>query len=197
MTLLLHRREPVTRDEILLAVGGYGLERRLAAGDRPVPAIAGYESARRKFERDKVELRRIGLNLETVRIPEPDVPHAVMGYRMRPNGRVPVRLVRAGETEPGDAGGLDGEVRISHDDLQTLERAVRMLASRAGHPLAEAARSARRTLRSEGDAEAPPQPMRLMPQEMLACHVALVLVPDGVAVARRLAGAPADPDITP
>lgn len=194
--LLLARRNPVTRDEILQAVEDYGLERRLAAGDRPVPALTGYASARRKFERDKDDLRRVGLNLETVRIPDPGVPHAVMGYRLRPLGRVPVQVVVEGEpAPPGDA--LDAELRLSPADFRLVERAVDQLAARGGHPLSEAARSARRTLKADGDTEGPRPARRLMPQEVLACQVALLMVPDGVAVARRLAGPDTGPRITP
>ena len=51
---LLQHRYPVTRDQIFEQVRDY-------SGD--------HESARRKFERDKVELRALGIEIETVRLP--------------------------------------------------------------------------------------------------------------------------------
>jgi predicted DNA-binding transcriptional regulator YafY len=66
LATLLARRFPVTLEEIVRDVPGYQ------------PGKGKKESARRKFERDKDELRRFGVMIETVPLPEGGID----GYRL-------------------------------------------------------------------------------------------------------------------
>jgi len=63
IAFLLQHRYPVVREEIFRKVRGYGIDVD-RADDREV------ESARRKFERDKDELRVLGVAIETVSLPD-------------------------------------------------------------------------------------------------------------------------------
>ncbi|MHC4766976.1 MAG: helix-turn-helix transcriptional regulator, partial [Planctomycetota bacterium] len=60
---LLQHRYPVTREQVFESVSGYLDE------DSRDEATAR-ESARRKFERDKDELRSLGISIETVELPQ-------------------------------------------------------------------------------------------------------------------------------
>jgi proteasome accessory factor B len=69
VAFLLSHRFAVTRAQIFRQVGGYeGAE----------------ETARRKFERDKDELRALGVEIETVEIPGASSDEAGTGYRLKP-----------------------------------------------------------------------------------------------------------------
>jgi proteasome accessory factor B len=74
----LQHRFPVTRQEILEHVGGY-LDPAGADADDP----RAIESARRKFERDKDELRALGIEIETVQLPDHAGDEPAAGYRLR------------------------------------------------------------------------------------------------------------------
>ena len=67
LVALLRRRYPITLDELVQEVPGY------AQDEKP-------ESRRRKFERDKVELREFGIPIETVTSEEGET----VGYLLRP-----------------------------------------------------------------------------------------------------------------
>jgi predicted DNA-binding transcriptional regulator YafY len=136
--LLLHRF-PVTREEIFEHVGGYGGE----AGQ----GEAGSESLRRKFERDKDELRALGIEIETVVLPHQAGDEAAVGYRLRARDFYLPYLELADKAAEGPAPyqGL-AHVPVSKADLSLLDRATHRLASRPDFPLSAAAASARRKL---------------------------------------------------
>jgi proteasome accessory factor B len=131
VAFLLGHRFPVTRAEIFRKVGGYDGEP---------------ESARRKFERDKDELRNLGIEIETVTLSQSAGESEQMGYRLRPkNAYLPyLELV----DEPSDARpypGLD-RLPLSRAELEILDRATNALATLRDTPLSAAAASARRKL---------------------------------------------------
>jgi len=135
---LLQHRFPVTREQIYESVTDYreSLE----------PGAAPSESLRRKFERDKDELRALGIEIETVEVPNQAGDEPATGYRLPPRGfYLPyLELARvASGTRPYQ--GL-ATIRVSSDDLAILDRATRRLADRADFPLSVAAASARRKL---------------------------------------------------
>lgn len=132
---LLQHRFPVTREEIFQHVGGYG------AGEE-----AG-ETARRKFERDKDELRALGLDIETVDLPGSAGDEPQQGYRLKPS-RVYLpyfELVRSKDPAERPYSGLP-RVALSDAELAILDRATRRLAQRTEFPLASDVASARRKL---------------------------------------------------
>jgi predicted DNA-binding transcriptional regulator YafY len=154
VAFLLQRRFPVTREEVFEHVRGYGAAAPRGAGDKPQAGdAAADESARRKFERDKDELRALGIAIETVQLKDVAGDEPQSGYRLRPGGfYLPcLELTDAGERGPG-GGPVRGlypglaRVPISRDELRVLDRATRRLAARTELPLASAAASARRKL---------------------------------------------------
>jgi len=141
IAFLLQHRFPVTREQIFQSIGDYkaGLE---TDGDP--------ETVRRKFERDKDELRELGLKIETIPLPDQAGDEPATGYRLRPADFYLPYLEL--EPEPAVA---DGPARpyqglrtlhISRADLGLLDRATRRLVERPDFPLAAAAASARRKL---------------------------------------------------
>lgn len=76
IAFLVGRRLPVTAEEIMEAVPDYA--RQWSSGER-----RDRDSARRKFERDKDELRRLGFPLETVPYSINYGLEQVEGYRLR------------------------------------------------------------------------------------------------------------------
>ena len=139
LAFLLQHRYPVVREEIFRKVRGYGIDVD-AADDREE------ESARRKFERDKDELRALGIAIETVPLPGVAGDEPASAYRLRPSGFY-LPYFEMDEAGPADAPypGL-AHVRLSRPELGILDRATRRLAQRDEFPLAGAARSLRRKL---------------------------------------------------
>lgn len=131
VAFLLQHRFPVTRDEIFRRVGGYD---------------GAPESARRKFERDKDELRAIGIEIETVSLPQAAGESEQTGYRLRARSAYLPYLELL--DQPPDARPYPGLDRIvlSRAELEVLDLATRALAQQADSSLATAAASARRKL---------------------------------------------------
>jgi proteasome accessory factor B len=131
VAFLLDRRYPVTREQIFAKVGGYDGEP---------------ESARRKFERDKDELRALGIDIETVPLPAAAGDEPATGYRLRPrNAYLPyLELVESAAPERPYPG-LD-RLTLTKAELTVLDRATHALAELKDSPLAAAAASARRKL---------------------------------------------------
>ena len=131
VAFLLDRRYPVTREQIFAKVGGYDGEP---------------ESARRKFERDKDELRASGIDIETVPMPGAAGDEPAAGYRLRPrNAYLPYLELIDSPAPDHSYQGLD-RLLLSTPELETLDRATRSLAALDATPLAAAAASARRKL---------------------------------------------------
>jgi predicted DNA-binding transcriptional regulator YafY len=140
LAFLLNRRYPVTREEIFRNVRGYaqGLD---PEDERSV------QSRRRKFERDKDELRGFGINLETVALPSAEGDEPAQGYQLRPRDFYLPYLEFAKEDAPG-ARPYQGLkcLPITKADVELLDRATRRVAERTEFPLSAAAASARRKL---------------------------------------------------
>ena len=130
VAFLLQHRFAVTREEIFSKVGGYdGTE----------------ETARRKFERDKDELRALGVDIETVELPGAAADEAGMGYRLKPRSTYLPYLELEDASTNRTYPGL-GHIALSREELDVLDRATRALADQRDTPFAAAAASARRKL---------------------------------------------------
>ena len=130
VAFLLQHRFAVTREEIFSKVGGYdGTE----------------ETARRKFERDKDELRALGVEIETVELPGTAADEAGMGYRLKPRSTYLPYLELDDASSDRPYPGL-GHIALSREELDVLDRATRALAGQRDTPFAAAEASARRKL---------------------------------------------------
>ncbi len=143
IAFLLAHRMPVTREQIFEHVRGY-----LPPDEAEQESVAAADAARRAFERDKSELRGLGIEIETVTIPDSagDEPNAA--YRLRPRDvYLPYLELRGGAEKGGDRPYRDlHTLEVSRADLELLDRATARLAARSEFPLAAAARSARQQL---------------------------------------------------
>lgn len=131
LAYLLQHRFAVTREQIFARVQGYA---------------GGGETARRKFERDKDELKRLGVEIETVPLPNQPGNEAAVGYRLAAAGMyLPYfELADSAATERPYRG--LARMTLTAEELVILDRATRRLAQQAAHPLAEPARTSRRKL---------------------------------------------------
>ena len=143
IAFLLDHRFPVTREQVFSRVAGY--LPTSSAGTEPTRTQA--ESARRMFERDKDDLRELGIEIETLEIKGGGHDEAAQGYRLRADRfYLPYLELASPQSHPvRPYPGLE-RFTISSNDLVLLERATRRLAERAELPLAAATRSARRKL---------------------------------------------------
>jgi predicted DNA-binding transcriptional regulator YafY len=138
IAFLLRHRYPVTREQIFAAVadygGGEGEERR-------------FEAARRMFERDKDELRAIGIEIRTVRLPDAEGDEAASAYRLAPRDFYLPYIELTDRESPSDRPYPSlRRFRVTAAEMERLDRATRRV---AGHPsvaLASAVASARRKL---------------------------------------------------
>jgi predicted DNA-binding transcriptional regulator YafY len=130
VAFLLDHRFAVTREEIFGKVSGYD---------------GADETARRKFERDKEELRALGVEIETVQLRDTAGDEAAMGYRLKPRSTYLPYLELDHASTDRTYQGL-GHLTLTHDELEVLDRATRALAEQRDTPFAAAAASARRKL---------------------------------------------------
>jgi proteasome accessory factor B len=139
IAFLLQHKYPVPRDDIFRAVRGYGVD----PDDATDTAL---ESARRKFERDKDELRALGIAIETLPVPNHEGGEPGSAYRLKPSAfYLPYFELDEGLAAERPYPGLE-RVRMSRKEVRVLDRATRRLAEREEFPLAEAARSVRQKL---------------------------------------------------
>jgi proteasome accessory factor B len=150
VSYLAARRLPVSTEELWANVPAYA------------PGLEGTEkqkqTVRRMFERDKDELREIGIPVETMKYTINYGFDEIAGYRLaRRDFHLPyVRLLREAE---GDAGRGDAPARSPSDFELTEAEAgaaldgLRELAAVPAFPLASAARSAFRKLAFDLDPE--------------------------------------------
>lgn len=159
IALLLGRQIPLTVEEIMERVPAY-------AGAYSTDDTAAQASARRMFERDKDELRKLGIPIETVRYAINFGLEELEGYRItRPDFYLPYLHLITGDR--GAAGtparrpyqclpGVDlepAEARLALDALRRVE-------GLPAFPFAEEARSALRKLTFDlGDEEIPGTPV--------------------------------------
>jgi proteasome accessory factor B len=139
---LVGRRLPVSADELMRSVPAYA-ERWQSDSD------TARESARRGFERDKDELRRLGIPIRTVQYNTADYPDVLEGYLLdRRDFYLPyLRIVQqaAGPPQYRDRFRPD-TVDLAEADAPLALEALRRVATVPGFPLAREARSAFRKL---------------------------------------------------
>jgi len=137
LAYLLAHRAPVGRRDIFTAVKGYG---------DPGNDDTAFETTRRKFERDKDELRALGINIETVPLPHAAHDEPQHGYRLAAGDfYLPYVEIRAHPVADRPYPGI-ASIQLTEDDLALLERATARVVEQREFPLAEAAASARRKL---------------------------------------------------
>jgi proteasome accessory factor B len=139
---LVGRRLPVSADELFRNVPAYA--GRWSSDDR-----TEQESARRMFERDKDELRKLGIPIRTVPYSVADHPDRLEGYIIeRRDFYLPyLKLVQevSGRHRHSDPLRHD-EIEVSRDDAPLALEALRRVADVPGFPLRSEARSAFRKL---------------------------------------------------
>ena len=137
IAFLLNRRYPVTREEIFDHVRGY-----TAGGMSKDP-----ESRRRQFERDKDELRALGIGIETADLPRSAGNEPDKGYRLATEDfYLPYfELQQAGTGSEKVYHGLK-RIALSREQLVRVDRGTQRIADHAGGALASAARSLRQKL---------------------------------------------------
>jgi proteasome accessory factor B len=145
VAFLAGRRFPVSQEELWAAVPAYaeGLEE----GEKDP------ESARRMFERDKDELRAMGIPIETVTFEIQQGSERSHGYRLaHARFHLPyLRLVGAAEQEAGRSAKdrptlKPGEFLVSEGEASAALEGLRDVAEIPGFPLRREARSAFRKL---------------------------------------------------
>lgn len=140
IAFLLYHRFAVTRERIFESVAAYreDWERAEDEGAR--------ETLRRKFERDKDELRSLGIEIETVKLADTAGDEAGLGYRLRPTDvYLPYLELGSKAVSKRPYRGLR-HVAVSDADMALLDRATQYVAQRTESPLSRAAQSARRKL---------------------------------------------------
>ena len=166
LAFFLQHRFPVTREEIYEAVADY--RDALAGAD-----AAGKEAVRRKFERDKDELRALGIELETIDLPQKEGDESDKGYRLKERAfylpylefrspsiadqvpQAPTRSPRAGRGASRSPSPVESpskpyqsllRISLTESDVALLSRATARVAALKDTPLGDAASSARRKL---------------------------------------------------
>jgi len=139
LAYLLQHRFPVTREEIYEHVRGYRED--LAEG-------AKSESVRRKFERDKDELRALGIEIGTIELrTEVAGDEPAVGYRLRSSDfYLPYLELTPGPQLTGRPYPGLRRIGVSKADLLRLDRATRRVVESNVPALSAAAASARRKL---------------------------------------------------
>jgi proteasome accessory factor B len=142
IAFLLSHRFPVTREQIYESVSGYKDDWENADDDK------ARESLRRKFERDKDELRELGVNIEVLELANRAGDEAAAGYRLKAGDfYLPYLQLEQDSVSTAERPypGLRS-ITVPREDLDLLDRATQRLAEHPTFPLREAARSARRKL---------------------------------------------------
>lgn len=139
LAFLLDRHYPASREEILSQVSDY--KEDWVDGDHRTR-----ESVRRKFERDKSELKQLGVTLEPVseKVLATHSDQEVEAYQLKPRDFY-LPYLKAPGRQTGRPYFLN-EVHIGTDDLPVLRRAAERVAALTDTPLGAAARSAIRKL---------------------------------------------------
>jgi len=141
ISCLLGRRTPMTVEQIFEAVPAY---RRAAGPD----GDANPESVRRMFERDKDELRGLGIPIDTQRFPVNYGLDTAEGYVLRPGALyMPyLRIVAASERPAASARAESADPVLTGGELEVALQALREAADAPEWPLTAETRSAFRKL---------------------------------------------------
>ncbi len=137
IAFLVGRRFPVSHDQLVEGVAGYRID--LERGVDP-------ESLRRKFERDKRELRELGIPLESV--PFSVDGQEATGYRLRgkdfylPYLRLLERATPDSSQGPVRVQAAAGHCEIAPEELAPAVEGLQALAKLASFPLRREARTA-------------------------------------------------------
>ena len=139
LAFLLDRHYPAPREEILSQVSDY--KEDWVDGTEKVR-----ESVRRKFERDKAELKQLGVVLEPLRekVLANHSDQEVEAYQLKPRDFY-LPYLKAPDKK-GTRPYYLNEVQLSSDDLPVLRRAAERVAALKDTPLGAAAQSAVRKL---------------------------------------------------
>jgi predicted DNA-binding transcriptional regulator YafY len=146
ISFLIARRFPVSQEQIFESIPWYA--RRFDPED-----TSGKESLRRTFERDKDELRKVGVPIETVRYGIDKEPYDVDGYVLKskefflPYLKL-IRDIEGHEDDVEQAAPTRGTptIELEERDASTALQALREVADMPAFPFAEEARSASRKL---------------------------------------------------
>jgi proteasome accessory factor B len=147
---LVGRRLPVSADELMRGVPAY-------AGRWESDDTRQHESVRRSFERDKDELRKLGIPIRTVKYSTADEPDVQEGYLIdRRDFYLPyLNLVKEATATPGfRAPSRIANVEIEEEDAPLALSALRRVAEVPGFPIGKEARSAFRKLAFDLDPHA-------------------------------------------
>src|SRR5881394_1205717 len=139
LAFLLDRHYPASREEILSQVSDY--KEDWIDGD-----ARARESVRRKFERDKAELKALGVTLEPLKekIVANHADQEVEAYQLKPRDFY-LPYLRTQGRAPAHPYFLN-EIAVTTSDLPMLRRAAERIAALTDTPLGGAARSAIRKL---------------------------------------------------
>ena len=139
IAFLLNRYTAVAREELLSQVADYSDDWNSRNATRR-------ESVRRKFERDKSELRELGVILETRKVTADHTDQEVEGYLLKPKDfYLPYLELRTGAAPRSDPYFLPS-IRVESGDLAVLRRAAERVSRLEGTPLGMAAQSVVRKL---------------------------------------------------
>jgi predicted DNA-binding transcriptional regulator YafY len=139
IAFLLNRHTAVAREELLSQVADYNADWNSRNATRRA-------SVRRKFERDKSELRELGVILETRKVAADHTDQEVEGYLLKPKDfylpYLELRTLSAPRSDPY----FLPSIRVEPDELQVLRRAAERVSRLEGTPLGMAAQSVVRKL---------------------------------------------------
>lgn len=138
ISFLIQRRYPVSIDQIMGAVPAYA-PKWTSGSDKD------RESARRMFERDKDELRALGMPLDTVEYSIEYGTERAEGYTLTSRDfYLPYLRIIGEEAEAGRPGTSADRFEVAREDAVTAVEALRRVADLPGFGLAAEARSALR-----------------------------------------------------
>lgn len=139
IAFLLNRHTAVAREELLSQVDDYKADWNSGNETRR-------ESARRKFERDKSDLRELGVVLETRKVTAEHTDQEVEGYLLKPKDfylpYLELRTVAAPRSDPY----FLPSIRVEPNELPILRRAAERVSQLEGTSLGMAAQSVVRKL---------------------------------------------------
>lgn len=140
IAFLVGRRYPVDIDEVMDGVPAYR--------DRWADGSTDKDSIRRIFQRDKAELRELGIPIETVSYVVGHTGEKTEGYRLTSKDFYLPYLKLAGTEAPSEnpTHSWSGSVEIERADAQVVLEALRVVERLPAFPLRDEARSAFRKL---------------------------------------------------
>lgn len=142
LAFLVDHRSPVAREEIFTEVENY--KRDWSTGDETIR-----ESVRRKFERDKRELRELGILIEPApqKIYSPRLDQDVEGYRLKPSDLyLPYLELSGSRPQSGRPYASLPSLSIKPEEFLTLRRAAERVQALGDTALGASAASAVRKL---------------------------------------------------